>query len=103
MYAISYDLRQTSNITRTVRTQQEHWLEKGPTFGMRYRTHDIELAYAYRATCGSQGCDFPPNDVRFALDATPAAGGIIAAPSSPLFFQGGSETSHHLTISVPIR
>ena len=103
MYAISYDLRQTSNITRTVRTQQEHWLEKGPTFGMRYRTHDIELAYAYRATCGSQGCDFPPNDVRFALDAAPAAGGIIAAPSSPLFFQGGSETSHHLTISVPIR
>lgn len=104
MYAISYDLIQTNNILRSLRTQHENWVESGPTFGMRYRSHDIELSYAFRANCGSQGCDAFPNrgDVVF---VTPAAstGGIIAAPSSPLFFQGGSETSHHFTIAVPIR
>jgi hypothetical protein len=104
MYAISYDLTQTNNILRTLRTQHENWVESGPTFGMRYRSHDIELSYAFRANCGSQGCDFFPNGGDVMVNApTASTGGIIAAPSSPLFFQGGSETSHHFTISVPIR
>ena len=104
MYAISYDLIQTNNILRSLRTQHENWVESGPTFGMRYRSHDIELSYAFRANCGSQGCDAFSNrdDVRFSSPAV-STGGIIAAPSSPLFFQGGSETSHHFTIAVPIR
>lgn len=104
MYAISYDLIQTNNILRTVRTQREHWLESGPTFGVRYRSHDIELSYAFRANCGSNGCNmFPGGGDRVEMAQPAMSGGIIAAPSSPLFFRGVSETSHHLTISLPIR
>ncbi len=104
MYAISYDLRQTNNITRSSRTQHENWVESGPTFGMRYRTHDIDLSYAFRANCGSQGCDaFPNRGIVFAADAARALGGIILAPGAPLRLQEGGETSHHFTLSVPIR
>ena len=105
MYAISYDLAQTNNILRTVRTQHENWVESGPMLGMRYRTRDVELSYAFRANCGNEGCDPFPNrgDIIFSTADARATGGIIAAPSSPLFFQGGSETSHHFTISLPIR
>jgi hypothetical protein len=30
------------------------------------------------------------------------AGGIIAAPSAPLFLQGGTETSHRFMVALPI-
>lgn len=105
MYAISYDLTQTNNITRTSRKQHENWVESGPTFGLRYRTHDIELSYAFRANCGNQGCDAFPRggDIVFATQAAASTGGIIAAPSAPLRLQEGGETSHHFTISVPLR
>ena len=104
MYAISYDLTQTNNITRTQRLQHENWVESGPSLGMRYRTHDIELSYAFRANCGSQGCNgFSGGDIVFATQPVAIASSIIAAPSAPLRFQEGGETSHHFTISVPIR
>ena len=103
MYSISYDLIQTNNILRTVRTQHENWLESGPTFGMRYRSRDIEFSYAFRANCGSEGCNLMPGGGDAVQVVSPSAGGIIAAPSSPLFFRGGSETSHHIMISLPIR
>ena len=104
MYAISYNLVQTNNILRTQRTQHEHWLESGPTFGIRYRSHDIELSYAFRANCGNNGCQFiAGGDKVEIVQPAVSAGGIIAAPSSPLFFRGVSETSHHLTVSMPIR
>ncbi len=104
MYAISYDLRQTNNILRTTRFQHENWLESGPTFGLRYRTRDIEIGYVFRASCGNDGCDVLPTGDRITLtEAAPRSGGIIAAPSSPLFFEGGSEKSHHFMISLPIR
>ena len=105
MYAISYDLLQTNNILRTSRTQHENWVESGPTFGVKYRSRDIEISYAFRANCGNDGCDMLPNggDRLLMAPGVANAGGIIAAPSAPLFFQGGSETSHHFMISVPIR
>ena len=104
MYAISYDLIQTNNITRNQRTQHENWVESGPSLGMRYRTHDIELSYAYRANCGNQGCGaFPSGDRAVFTTSVPALGGIIAAPSAALRLQEGGETSHHFTIAVPIR
>ena len=104
MYAISYDLTQTNNITRSQRTQHENWVESGPSLGMRFRTHDIELSYAFRANCGSQGCDgFSGGAIVFETRAISSTGGIIAAPGAPLRLQEGGETSHHFTISVPIR
>ena len=103
-YAISYDLTQTNNITRIARTQHENWVESGPTFGMQYRTHDINISYAFRANCGNQGCGaFGNGDIVFNTPQAASTGGIIAAPSAPLRLQEGGETSHHFTISVPIR
>jgi hypothetical protein len=103
LYAISYDLVQTNNIARSVRTQHENWVEKSPTFGLRYHSRDIEVSYAFRMNCNTD-CNFLPNETTAfnSPESASRAGGIIAAPSSPLFFQGGSETSHHFMISVPI-
>jgi hypothetical protein len=103
MYAISYDLRQTNNIARTTRNQREHWVESGPTFGVRFRSREIEMSYAFRSSCGNQGCDLFHGEGRVVTTPIADTGGIIAAPSSPLFFNGGSETSHHFMISLPIR
>jgi hypothetical protein len=101
MYSISYDLIQTNNILRTMRTQHEDWVESGPTFGVRYRSRDIEVSYAFRANCGSDGCS--SDRTVFVTSPVADAGGIIAAPSSALTLRGGSETSHHFTVSLPIR
>lgn len=103
-YSISYDLLQTNNITGAARSQHENWVESGPTIGIRYRSRDFELSYAFRTSCGTGGCDFLSHG-DFVVVTAPAesTGGIIAAPSSPLFLQSGSETSHHFMISVPIR
>lgn len=103
MYNISYDLRQTSNITRVTRKQHERWTESGPTFGMRWRTRDVQVSYAFRANCGSDGCDFPSFGGSAVEIASPSTGGIIGAPAAPLFMDGASEHSHHFTISLPIR
>ena len=104
-YSISYDLLQTNNITRVLRSQHENWVEAGPTFGIRYRSRDLEVSYSFRTSCGTGGCDLLPSGDRLSVVSPAAAstGGIIAAPSSPLFLQSGNETSHHFTVSVPIR
>ncbi|HEX9484997.1 MAG TPA: hypothetical protein VF929_10470 [Gemmatimonadaceae bacterium] len=102
MYAISYDLLQTNNITRTLRAQHENWVESGPTLGIRFHMRDVDVSYAFRATCGTGSCDIVQQDRVFVTSA-PAPSGIIAAPASPLFLQSGRETSHHLTVSVPFR
>jgi hypothetical protein len=105
MYAISYDLAQMNNVSGVRRKQHERWVESGPTFGARYRTRDVEISYTYRSNCGSDGCDFPGWGGVSVQDSAPvaSAGGIIAAPSAPLFIQGVSARSHHFSISVPIR
>ena len=106
VYAISYDLIQTNNILRTTRRQHENWVESGPSFGLRFSSNDITVSYLFRVSCGSDGCDLLPtggDNVFLASASVPGARGIIAAPSSPLFFRSGSERSHHFTISVPIR
>ena len=103
MYAISYDLRQTSNITRIARTQHENWVESGPTLGLRYRSRDIEVSYAFRSSCGNTNCDERTNVELVGRGDAFTTGGIIAAPSSPLFLQSGKEISHHFMIAVPVR
>ena len=106
VYTIGYGLRQTNNIARTVRQQAERWAELSQSIGVRFRTRDIEVSYAYRRTCGNQGCGedenrgvvFAPGDLALA-----SAGGIIAAPSAPLFLQSGVQSSHRFAVVVPIR
>src|SRR5260221_13679205 len=49
MYAISYDLLQTNNITRTLRAQHENWVKSGPTLGIRFHMRDAAVSSALRA------------------------------------------------------
>jgi hypothetical protein len=102
MYAISYDLRQTSNITRLTRRQHENWVESGPRLGVRFKSRDFEVSYAFRSVCGNADCN-EDTDIVFGARLEASTGGIIAAPSSALFFQSGRESSHHFMITVPMR
>jgi hypothetical protein len=106
LYTIGYGLRQTNNIAKSTRNQAERWAELTQSVGLRFRSRDIELSYAFRRTCGNQGCGedenrgvtWPAGD--FALASS---GGIIAAPGAPLFFQSGTQTAHRFQVVVPIR
>ena len=106
IYTIGYGLRQTNNIARTTRDQAERWAEVTQSLGIRFRSRDFELSYAFRRSCGNQGCGQDENrsivwaggDVAMA-----APGGIIAAPGAPLFIQSGTETAHRFIVMVPIR
>jgi hypothetical protein len=101
--SISYDLLQTNNMTRTLRSQHEHWVEAGPSFGIRMTSRDIEFSYAFRGICGSDCTENNLVSVIAPNASVPDTGGIIAAPSAPLRLQTGRETSHHFMISIPIR
>ena len=106
VYTIGYGLKQTNNITGTTRRQSERWAELTQSVGIRFKSRDLEVAYAFRRICGNQGCGEEENrGIIFATDsfALASAGGIIAAPSGPLFLQSGTETTHRLTVVVPLR
>jgi hypothetical protein len=106
IYSIDYRLKQTNNVQKSFRTQDEGWTEWTPSLGLRYRARDFEIHYTYRRTCGPSDCmgfggqSFP---VFAAVDAVPRSGGIIAAPSSPLTIDGGTVRAHQLGVSIPIR
>jgi hypothetical protein len=102
IHTIGYGLRQTSNITRQTRGQAERWAEITQSIGIRFRSRDFEVAYAWRHTCGTQACGEETPQVIFNAPLA-SAGGIIAAPSAPLFLQTGVETTHRFLVAIPIR
>jgi hypothetical protein len=108
-YAIDYRLRQWNRVQGSYRVQDEDWMEWTPTLALRIRARDLDVRYAYRATCGNgnsclsggradDGLVFAPN-----AGGDLGTGGVIAAPSAPLTFDGGRASAHQLTIVVPIR
>jgi hypothetical protein len=104
VYTIGYGLRQTNNIARTTREQAERWAEVSQSLGIRFHSRDFELSYAFRRTCGNRGCGREDRSVVVfgpVVDVA-APGGIIAAPSAPLFLESGTETSHRFMVAVPI-
>lgn len=105
-HAVDYRLRQWNNVQRTFRRQQEDWVEWTPTLALRFRARDLDVRYAYRSTCvGGLSCG---DRVGFGrggdvLAGAPGAGGVIAAPSGPLTFDGGRASAHQLTFVVPLQ
>src|SRR6185503_3917657 len=89
-YSINYRLHQTNHVQRTERWQDEGWTEWTPTFGIRWRTHDFELQYSFRYTCGPSDCGFSilPSGDKVTVSGPVTPGGVIAAPSSPLTIDG---------------
>lgn len=103
-YGINYHLEQQNNVTKSFRTQNEHWTEWTPTFGLSYRSREMSVHYDYTHTCSTECVGWGGDKV---LVASPAAADasqtIIVAPNAPLTFSPGSASSHKFWISVPVR
>jgi hypothetical protein len=100
VYSIDYSLHQTNHVQRNERWQSEGWTEASPTIGFQWRGRDFGLEYAYRLTCGPNGCLIGGDKITIPPAST---GGVIAAPSSPLTTSAGSASTHRFLLSVPIR
>ena len=104
---VDYRLKQRNHVLGTSRVQDESWMEWAPTVGWHYRSRDLELFYTIRMTClsGSSCVPFPlPQGDDVSVTApTPEPGGVIAAPSSPLTFDGGRALVHRVSVRIPIR
>lgn len=104
LYSINYLLDQKNNVQKTSREQRESWMEWTPTLGFSFRTGSVQIHYNYSATCAVSDCLSMGDRVNVAGPSTAdSGGGIIAAPSSALTFNGGTATIHKFWIAVPIR
>lgn len=104
MRSIKYRLDQSNHVTLVSRRQDEAWTEWTPTLAVRLRGRDLEVSYAMNVTCGPS-CRGPlwfsgGDDVSVAPPAEP---GVIAAPASPLTFDGGSASQHRFMVSIRLR
>jgi hypothetical protein len=104
MRSINYTLDQTNHVQRTSRTQDEGWTEWTPTFAARVRTNDIVFSYSVSMTCGPS-CNFPGGTNVARNFNNPDASGppVVAAPESPLTFDGGSSSHHRVMVSIRLR
>jgi hypothetical protein len=101
VHAIDYRLEQSNRVLETFREQREHWIEWTPSLGVRYRSRDLEMGYAFSFTCGTGPCG--PGFGSDIIVDSPGHGGIIAAPGGPLFFDSGTAYRHRLSVVLPIR
>jgi hypothetical protein len=101
VHAIDYRLGQTNHVQESFREQRESWIEWTPSIGIRYRTRDLEMGYAFSFTCATGPCG--PEFGNDLIVEAPRHGGIIAAPSRPLFFDSGTAYRHRLSVVLPIR
>ena len=104
VYSIRYRLGQTDQVRDSSRVQNEHWMEWMPSIGFKLRSPGYEIRYALSATCGAGGSCIPcfacGDDVTV---TAPSDGGVIAAPTSALRFNGGRVTTQRITVSLRIR
>jgi hypothetical protein len=107
LYSIRYRLDQTDRVRDTSRVQRERWMEWTPSVGLKFRGSGYEIRYALTMTCGAGGECMPCALVCSRSDAvfapTAGGGGVIAAPTAALRFNGGRVTTQRLTISLAFR
>jgi len=104
VYSINYRLGQTNNVQKSFREQKENWMEWTPTLGFAFRTRSLQLRYNYTTTCAVSECFSMGDRVTVASPTSSSTtGGVIAAPSSALTFNGGTVSAHKFWVSVPIR
>ncbi len=106
VYSIRYRLGQTDQVRDTSRVQRERWMEWTPSVGLKLRSAGYEIRYALSMTCGGGGecmpCLAGCGD-NVTVPVSPSSGGVIAAPTAALRFNGGRVTTQRLTISLRIR
>jgi len=108
--SIHYRLKQWDRLQETFRVQNEQWKEWSPTFGLRYRGRAFEAGYTFTLTCGAgesclpSPCFFGCGDDVSVTEAPPGGGGgVIAAPTDVLRFDGGRVTTHRFTLTMRVR
>ena len=106
VYSLRYRLGQTDRVRDSSRVQHERWMEWTPSIGFQIRSAGYVIRYALSATCGAGESCMPcllgcGDEVTVAV--APGSGGVIAAPTDVLRFNGGRVTTQRLTISFPIR
>ena len=101
MRSINYTLDQENHVLRTSRSQDEGWTEWTPTFGLRVRSRDMVFSYAVSVTCGP-GCARSDLQARN-FNAPMVDVGVLAAPSAPLTFDGGTSNQHRVMVSMRLR
>src|SRR3989442_647451 len=102
--SIRYRLAQSDNVQAVGHRLDAGGGEWAPTWGLSLRVPDLEIRYRGRVTHGTgrpgvQASGFFPSGRDFAVPG----GGILAAASGPLGLQGGSTTTHQISISLPLR
>jgi hypothetical protein len=106
MRSINYTLDQTNHVQQNARSQDESWTEWTPTLGLRVRTRDMVFSYSVSMTCGPD-CSMPGSERLVPVSSPPPmAGGdvpVIAAPSAPLTFDGGSSRQHRVMVSIRLK
>ncbi len=104
--SIRYRLWQTDQLRDTSRVQNERWMEWTPSFGLKLRSAGYEIHYTLAWTCGAGGSCMPAIPFPSGDDVTvaaPSSGGVIAAPTDALRFNGGRVTTQRLAFSFRIR
>lgn len=105
LYSIRYRLGQTDQVRDSSRVQRERWMEWTPSLGLKLRSPGFEVRYVLSFTCGGGGecfgCPFACGDD--ITVSSPSDGGVIAAPTSALRFNGGRVTTQRLSVSLRIR
>lgn len=107
--SIKYRLWQTDLVRDTSRIQNENWMEWNPTLGFKLRNPNFEVRYSASMTCGAGGdCTPPVPGCGFGCgdDVTapaPGGGGVIAAPTDVLRFNGGRVIAQRITITLKLR
>ena len=102
-------LWQDDLVRDTSRIQDEHWMEWTPTFGFHWNGAGAEFRYTFSMTCGAGGecvnlgCPFGCGDDVTVSAPPPSPGGVIAAPTSALRFEGGRVVTHRLAVTLKIR
>ena len=110
VYSIRYRLWQTDQVRDTSRVQNENWMEWTPSLGFKLRGNGYEIRYAASLTCGAGGDCAPPSPGCFigcgddvTAPVSSGGGGVIAAPTDVLRFNGGRVTTHRVSISFRFR
>ena len=101
MRTINYTLDQGNHVQRWSRSQSEGWTEWTPTFGIRVRGRNVDFSYGVSTTCGPSCSPLGRGD-DVSVTAPPPPS-VLAAPSAPLTFDGGSSKQHRVMVSIRLR
>ncbi|MCH8069155.1 MAG: hypothetical protein IID16_07835 [Candidatus Marinimicrobia bacterium] len=105
MKSYRYWLEQENNIEESHRTQNEHWLEWVPSWGITLKFPGFQLRYMGRTTTGTGRPGVEQQNWGWMIEdgwMVTTGADFIIAPSGPLTLEEARVTTHQITVSVPL-